>query len=187
MLDTILAGLAEALQLANLLFVLLGVIAGMIAGAIPGVNGPMAIALCIPLSYYMSPVAAIGFLVGLNKGAFFGGSISGVLLNTPGTPESAATTWDGYPLAKRGKGEKALRMALYASVTRGRTSGGRGTLYGAAGNFRTHLHGHDHHCGAGHPFPAQGLHRGRSWRADRDSGHRARLGSAPPDLRHRPA
>ena len=47
----------------NLLFVLLGVIAGMIAGAIPGVNGPMAIALCIPLSYYMSPVAAIGFLV----------------------------------------------------------------------------------------------------------------------------
>ena len=113
----ILAGLSEALQLANLLFVLLGVIAGMIAGAIPGVNGPMAIALCIPLSYYMSPVAAIGFLVGLNKGAFFGGSISGVLLNTPGTPESAATTWDGYPLAKQGKGEKALRMALYASVT----------------------------------------------------------------------
>ena len=64
MLDMILAGLSEALQLANLLFVLLGVIAGMIAGAIPGVNGPMAIALCIPLSYYMSPVAAIGFLVG---------------------------------------------------------------------------------------------------------------------------
>ena len=117
MLDMILAGLSEALQLANLLFVLLGVIAGMIAGAIPGVNGPMAIALCIPLSYYMSPVAAIGFLVGLNKGAFFGGSISGVLRNTPGTPESAATTWDGYPLAKQGKGEKALRMALYASVT----------------------------------------------------------------------
>lgn len=198
MLDMILAGLSEALQLANLLFVLLGVIAGMIAGAIPGVNGPMAIALCIPLSYYMSPVAAIGFLVGLNKGAFFGGSISGVLLNTPGTPESAATTWDGYPLAKQGKGEKALRMALYASVTgdalrdagthpRGRASGGRGPLYGAAGNFRTHLHGHDHHRRAGHPFPAQGLHRSRPRRAARDGGHRARLGSAPPDLRHRPA
>ena len=117
MLDMILAGLSEALQLANLLFVLLGVIAGMIAGAIPASTPGMAIALCIPLSYYMSPVAAIGFLVGLNKGAFFGGSISGVLLNTPGTPESAATTWDGYPLAKQGKGEKALRMALYASVT----------------------------------------------------------------------
>ncbi len=65
----------------------------------------------------MSAVAAIGFLVGLNKGAFFGGSISGILLNTPGTPESAATTWDGYPLAEQGKGEKALKMALFSSVT----------------------------------------------------------------------
>ena len=104
-------------SLSNLLFVFIGVTAGMMAGAIPGVNGPMAIALCIPLSYYMSPMAAIGFLVGLNKGAFFGGAISGVLLNTPGTPEAAATTWDGYPLAQQGKGEKALRMALYGSVS----------------------------------------------------------------------
>ncbi len=117
MLDVILAGFLDALSFGNLLFVLVGVVFGTIAGAIPGVNGPMAIALCIPLSYYMSPVAAIGFLVGLNKGAFFGGAISGVLLNAPGTPEAAATSWDGYPLAKQGKGEKALRMALYASVS----------------------------------------------------------------------
>lgn len=117
MLDMMLNGLLTALAPLNMLFVLLGVIAGMIAGAVPGVNGPMAIALCVPLSYYMSPVAAIGFLVGLNKGAFFGGSISGILLNTPGTPESAATTWDGHPLALQGKGRKALRMALYASVS----------------------------------------------------------------------
>ena len=117
MLETIVAGFIDSLQFANLMFVLVGVTVGMIAGAIPGVNGPMAIALCIPLSYYMSPMAAIGFLVGLNKGAFFGGAISGVLLNTPGTPEAAATTWDGFPLAQQGKGEKALRMALYASVS----------------------------------------------------------------------
>ena len=70
-----------------------------------------------PFLLYVPQWRPSGFLVGLNKGAFFGGSISGVLLNTPGTPESAATTWDGYPLAKQGKGEKALRMALYASVT----------------------------------------------------------------------
>lgn len=117
MLEFLIPGLLDSLQLSNMLFVLVGVTAGMIAGAIPGVNGPMAIALCIPLSYYMTPMAAIGFLVGLNKGAFFGGAISGVLLNTPGTPEAAATTWDGFPLAQQGKGQKALRMALYSSVS----------------------------------------------------------------------
>lgn len=117
MLEVVLGGFADALHLTNVLFVLLGVVVGVMAGAIPGINGPMAIALCIPLSYYMSPVAAIGFLVGVNKGAFFGGSIPGILLNTPGTPESAATTWDGHPMAQQGKGEKALRVALYASVT----------------------------------------------------------------------
>lgn len=115
--EYVIPGILDALQLSNLLFVLVGVTAGMVMGAIPGINGPMAIALCIPLSYYMSPVTAIGFLVGLNKGAFFGGSISGVLLNTPGTPEAAATTWDGYPLTLQGKGEKALIMALYGSVS----------------------------------------------------------------------
>lgn len=117
MIELIIAGLIDSLHPLNLLFVLVGVTAGMIAGAIPGINGPMAIALCVPLSYYMSPVSAIGFLVGLNKGAFYGGAISGVLLNTPGTPEAAATSWDGYPLTKQGKGEKALRMALYGSVS----------------------------------------------------------------------
>ena len=117
MLELIMAGLIDSLAPLNLVFVLVGVTVGMIAGAIPGVNGPMAIALCVPLSYYMSPMTAIGFLVGLNKGAFFGGAISAVLLNTPGTPEAAATSWDGYPLAVIGKGEKALRMALYGSVT----------------------------------------------------------------------
>jgi putative tricarboxylic transport membrane protein len=115
--EPIIAGIVDALSLYALLFVFVGVVAGVAVGAIPGLTGPMAIALCIPLTYYMSPLAAIAFLIGLNKGAFFGGSISAVLLRTPGTPEAAATTWDGYALATQGKGEKALRMALYASVS----------------------------------------------------------------------
>ncbi|MEW6669275.1 MAG: tripartite tricarboxylate transporter permease [Thermodesulfobacteriota bacterium] len=117
MLELFIAGFWDALHPLNLLFVLVGVALGVAMGATPGINAPMGIALCIPLSYYMSPVAAIGFLVGLNKGAFYGGAITGILLNTPGTPEAAATSWDGYPLAMQGKGEKALRMALYGSVT----------------------------------------------------------------------
>ncbi len=117
MLDSFMLGFMDAITISNLFFIILGVGLGVVAGAIPGVNGPMAIALCIPLSYYMSPVPAISFLVGLNKGSFFGGSISSVLLNTPGTPESAATSWDGYPLTQQGLGEKALRIALFSSVT----------------------------------------------------------------------
>ncbi|MGB5835075.1 MAG: tripartite tricarboxylate transporter permease [Thiohalocapsa sp.] len=115
--EAIIAGLFDALSPTSLLFVFVGVGIGVGIGAIPGINGPMAIALFIPLTFYMSPLAAIGFLVGLNKGAFFGGAISAVLLRTPGTPEAAATTWDGYPLTSQGKGEKALRMALYSSVS----------------------------------------------------------------------
>ncbi len=114
--EPIIAGLLDAVSPSSLLFVFIGVAVGVLIGAIPGINGPMAIALFIPVTYYMSPLTAIGFLVGLNKGAFFGGAISAVLLRTPGTPEAAATAWDGYPLTQQGKGEKALRMALYSSV-----------------------------------------------------------------------
>jgi len=114
--EMIIAGLLDSITPASLLFLLGGVAVGVLIGAIPGINGPMAIALFIPITYYMTPLTAIGFLVGLNKGAFFGGAVSAVLLRTPGTPEAAATSWDGYPLTQQGKGEKALRMALYSSV-----------------------------------------------------------------------
>ena len=114
--EMIIAGLLDSLSPSSLMFVFVGVAIGVLIGAIPGINGPMAIALFIPVTYYMSALTAIGFLVGLNKGAFFGGAVSAVLLRTPGTPEAAATSWDGYPLTQQGKGEKALRMALYSSV-----------------------------------------------------------------------
>jgi len=114
--EMIIAGLLDAISPASVMFLFFGVAVGVLIGAIPGINGPMAIALFIPITYYMTPLTAIGFLVGLNKGAFFGGAVSAVLLRTPGTPEAAATSWDGYALTKRGKGEKALRMALYSSV-----------------------------------------------------------------------
>ena len=114
--EMIFAGLLDSISPVSLMFVFIGVAVGVLIGAIPGINGPMAIALFIPVTYYMTPLTAIGFLVGLNKGAFFGGAVSAVLLRTPGTPEAAATSWDGYPLTQQGKGEKALRMALYSSV-----------------------------------------------------------------------
>jgi len=114
--DVILTGLASAMTLTNLLLICLGVFTGIVVGAIPGLNGPMGIAIAIPLTFALDPLTAIAFLVGINKGANFGGSISAVLINVPGAAEAMATTFDGYPLAQKGKPLKALKMALYSSV-----------------------------------------------------------------------
>ncbi len=114
--DVILSGFMDALNWINVLYVVLGVSLGIVVGCIPGLSGPIAIAMTIPLTYFMPTIGAIGFLVGINKGGCFGGSISAILLNTPGSPEAAATCFDGYPLAKQGKGLKALKTALISSV-----------------------------------------------------------------------
>lgn len=116
MLDIIIAAFLDALTLTTFLSVAIGVITGIVIGAIPGLNAPMAIAIAIPLTFTMSPLAAIGMLVGVMKGGGFGGAIGAILLNTPGEPHSAATTLDGHPLAKSGKPRKALQTALYSSV-----------------------------------------------------------------------
>ena len=114
--DIILAGFADALTPMNILFIAFGVFTGIMVGAIPGLNGPMAIAIAVPITFYMTPLAALAFLIGINKGGTFGGSVSAVLLNTPGSPEATATAFDGYPMARQGKGQKAVKMALYSSV-----------------------------------------------------------------------
>jgi putative tricarboxylic transport membrane protein len=111
----ILAGLGDALVWTNVIFIALGVLTGTIVGAIPGLNGPMAIALALPVTFYLSPLGGMAYLIGIMKGGTFGGSVSAILLNTPGSPEAAATAYDGYPLAQQGKGLKAMKMALYAS------------------------------------------------------------------------
>lgn len=114
--DIILAGIQGAMNFATFAYVGVGVFVGLLVGSVPGLSAPMAIALCVPLTYYMPPVAAIGFLIGINKGGFFGGSISATFINTPGTAEAAATALEGYPLAKQGKALRAIKMALYASA-----------------------------------------------------------------------
>ena len=115
--DIVLAGIAGALEPINLAFIALGVSLGILVGAIPGLSAPMAIAIGVPLTYAMSPVSAIAFLLGVHKGGEYGGAITSILINTPGEVSSALTALDGYPLAKQGKPRKALMMSLYASVT----------------------------------------------------------------------
>lgn len=116
-LSVILAGFGDAFSLINLAFVLFGVVLGQFVGAVPGIGPIMAMAIAIPFTFGMDPLPAIAFLVGVNKGGLVGGAVPAVLMNTPGTPDAAATALDGHPLAKQGKPLKATKMALFSSVT----------------------------------------------------------------------
>jgi putative tricarboxylic transport membrane protein len=117
MLDQLITGFSDAFTFINMLYIAGGITLGIIIGAIPGLGSVTALAVLIPVSYYMPPLSAIAFLVGVNKGGTSGGAIPAILLNSPGTPEAAATALDGHPMAKRGEAERAMKFALYSSVT----------------------------------------------------------------------
>ncbi|MCG8357186.1 MAG: tripartite tricarboxylate transporter permease, partial [Kiloniellales bacterium] len=102
MIEQLVAGFGAAMTLTNLAFIFGGITLGIVIGAIPGLGSVTALAVLIPVTFYMSPLAAIAFLVGVNKGGTSGGAIPAILLNSPGTPEAAASALDGYPMTKRG-------------------------------------------------------------------------------------
>jgi putative tricarboxylic transport membrane protein len=116
MLENIHLGLQTFFHWSNIFAVFTGVTAGIFIGAIPGLTATMSVALLVPLTFKLNPVAGLAMLIGVYKGGIYGGSITAILINTPGTPAAAATALDGYPLAKKGKALKALKMAIYASV-----------------------------------------------------------------------
>ena len=99
----------------NVLLLALGVFIGTFVGAVPGMTTPMAVALTLPFTFTLSPVSGILLLLGVYKGGIYGGSITAILINAPGTPAASCTVMDGYPLARRGEARRALDIALYAS------------------------------------------------------------------------
>lgn len=117
MIESLLAGFEAAFTLVNLAFIAAGITLGILIGAIPGLGSVTALAILIPVTFYMSPLPAIAFLVGVNKGGTSGGAIPAILLNSPGTPEAAASAFDGYPMTQRGEAKRAMKYALYSSVT----------------------------------------------------------------------
>ncbi len=102
-----------------ILLCLLGVFAGITFGAIPGISPSMAVALLLPMTFRLEPILGMVLLLGAYKGANYGGSVSAVLINTPGTPSAAVTAFDGYPMAKSGRVGEAMGVSLYASVIGG--------------------------------------------------------------------
>ncbi|MDE6954957.1 MAG: tripartite tricarboxylate transporter permease, partial [Oscillospiraceae bacterium] len=101
-LSMLFSGFADVLQPANILFLFGGVAVGLVLGAIPGLTATMAIALVIPLTYYLSPTQSLVMLLAAYNAGTFGGSLAAILIGTPGTPAAAATVADGYALAKQG-------------------------------------------------------------------------------------
>ena len=116
--------LLAALTPLNLLLALGGVIAGTVIGALPGLTATMAVAVLVPFTFTMAPAAALIALGAIYTGAIYGGAYAAILLNTPGTPSSIATTFDGYPMARKGDGDLALTLACLASVVGGLVGAG---------------------------------------------------------------
>jgi putative tricarboxylic transport membrane protein len=111
MIDAFLQALSPTLLLVSLG----GVVLGIVWGALPGLSTTMAMMLLIGLSAGLSLDVALAFMLGVYNGSTFGGAVSAVLINIPGTPDSIPTMMEGYPLAKQGKGGEALGLAITAS------------------------------------------------------------------------
>lgn len=114
--NEIFQGFVEFMTWPSPLFMLLGALLGMLFGFIPGLGGAQALALLTPVTFGMPDNVAIAMLIGAMGAVPFGGSISAILINTPGTPQNAATTFDGFPLTKQGRAGYALGASASASV-----------------------------------------------------------------------
>ena len=106
----------EAFTLVNVMLALGGVIAGTVIGSLPGLTATMAVAVLVPITFSMPPASALILMGAIYTGAIYGGAYAAILVNTPGTPSAIATTFDGFPLAKRGDGDLAVTLACLASV-----------------------------------------------------------------------
>jgi putative tricarboxylic transport membrane protein len=116
MIDSLFQGFLSIMTVTNILYIGSGIVIGILVGAIPGLSATMAIALFVPVTFYIDPITSISFLIGIYKGGIYGASIPAILINTPGAAGACATVFDGFPLTQQGKAGKALKMSIYASV-----------------------------------------------------------------------
>ena len=115
--EGLLFGIGFALQPEVLIYCVLGVVLGTFVGVLPGIGAMAAISLLLPITFYITPEAALIMLAGVYYGAQYGGAVSSILLRLPGTPQSAVTTLDGYPMARDGRAGVALFTAMISSFT----------------------------------------------------------------------
>lgn len=112
-------GISAALEPLTLLLTLAGVTFGLVVSAMPGLTVSMAVVLLLPFTFYLASSPALGLMLGVFVGGMAGGAISAILINIPGNPASVITNLDGYPLAKKGRADFALGIALLSSILGG--------------------------------------------------------------------
>jgi len=122
MLSSLPEAFAVLFSVQGLLVLILGTMLGIVMGALPGIGSTVAVAMILPFTLTMDQAPAILLLIAIYAGSVYGGSVSAILINTPGTPQSAATCLDGFPMAQRGEAGIALGWATIASVCGGLAS-----------------------------------------------------------------
>ncbi|MEM1299044.1 MAG: tripartite tricarboxylate transporter permease [Pseudomonadota bacterium] len=120
--DNILAAFAEITNGWTILFMIIGVGVGLLAGSIPGFTIAMAVVLTLPFTFSMEPAQGLATMISVLVGGLSGGLMAGILTGIPGTPSSVATTFDGFPLARKGEPGFALGLGVWSSFTGGMIS-----------------------------------------------------------------
>ena len=115
MIENLLSASSELFTISTIFMMLVGVLAGLIAGAIPGFTFAMAVVLVLPFTFTMTPVQGLATMIGVYVGGLSGGLMSGILTGIPGTPSSVATTFDGFPMARKGQPGLALGIGVWSS------------------------------------------------------------------------
>jgi putative tricarboxylic transport membrane protein len=123
MFDLIIKGLPLFFTLESVALTAFGILAGLIIGVLPGLGPLMGIVLMLPFAFHLPPIAAMGMLIAIYIGGSAGGSVSAILLRIPGTPLAAATLFDGFPMAQKGRAQDAIGLSMTASALGGLIGG----------------------------------------------------------------
>lgn len=117
--DALYLGFSEAMSPTNLAFCLIGALLGTLIGVLPGIGPTATVAILLPITYFLPPLAALIMLAGIFYGAQYGGSTTAILVNLPGEASAVVTALDGHAMAKRGRAGAALATAALASFFAG--------------------------------------------------------------------
>ena len=115
--DQLLEIVGPVLSWKPLLAILVGTLFGLIFGILPGLGSVLAISIALPFTFAMDSISSISLMLAIYCSSVYGGSLSAILINTPGTPQSATTMFDGFPMTKRGEADLAIGWATLTTST----------------------------------------------------------------------